>query len=129
MNLNFTITELIKSEVANKNGIKNIPTDSNTLDNLLLLIINVLQPLREYVKKPIIITSGYRCPELNKKVGGVANSQHLTGQACDFVIQGMSIKECINAVKLSGVRFDQLIDEGLWVHISYNKLGNRRQIF
>ena len=128
MKLNFTISELIKSDVATKSKINNIPQSADIIDNLLLLILNVLQPLRNYVGRPVIITSGYRSTALNKKVGGVANSQHLTGQAADFVIQGLTIEEGIRAVKNSGVEFDQLIHEGTWIHISYKKTGNRKQI-
>lgn len=130
MNLNFTLSELIKSDTATKCGINNMPKDMVVLDNLLLLIINVLQPLRNYINKPIIITSGYRCVELNKKVGGVSNSQHATGQACDFIIRGMSIEQIIDTVKKSGIKYDQCINEyNQWCHISYNQKNNRQQCF
>lgn len=128
MKLNFTMSELIRSSTAINIGLKNIPQDTETLDNILLLILNVLQPLRVYVNRPITITSGYRSKELNARVGGVHNSQHLTGQAADLVIQGMTIDEAFNAVKRSGVPFDQLIHEGKWVHVSFNKKGNRKQV-
>lgn len=130
MNLNFTLSELIKSDTATKYGINNIPKDMVVLDNLLLLIINVLQPLRNYIQKPIIITSGYRCPELNKTVGGVSNSQHVNGQACDLIIKGMTIEQIIDAVKKSGIKYDQCINEyNQWCHISYNQKNNRQQCF
>lgn len=128
MKLNFSMSELIHSETAKKNGIDNMPKDSEILDNLLLLIVNVLQPIRDYTGKPIIINSGYRSLVLNAYVGGVKNSQHLNGKAADIVIKGLTIKEGINAIKKSGVIFDQLIDEGSWIHISYNKNGNRKQV-
>lgn len=127
MKLNFTISEFLKSDTASRFGIDNKPHNNEVLDNILLLIINVMQPLRNYVGKPIIITSGYRSIGLNAKVGGVSNSQHLKGQACDFVIQGMTINEAIKAVKNSGIVFDQCINEGAWVHISFNKNGNRKK--
>lgn len=127
--LNFTISELLKSDTAQKFGIKNIPTSTEIYDNLLLLIINVLQPLREYIKKPMIITSGYRSQLLNQKVGGVDTSQHCKGQAADFIIKGMSIPAIIEAVKKSGIEYDQCINEyNQWVHISFNKEKNRKQI-
>lgn len=129
MKLNFTMSELIKSDTATKYGIDNMPHSKEVLDNLLLLVINVLQPLREYVNKPIIITSGYRSLPLNVKVGGVSNSQHLTGQAADFVIQGMSVDEAYKAVINSGIIYDQLIQDGNWVHVSYNVKGNRKKHF
>ena len=77
----------------------------------------------------MIITSGYRCSEVNKLVGGVSNSQHTIGQAVDFVVNGMTPMQIIEQIKSFGVEFDQLINEyNKWVHISYNKGKNRHQI-
>ena len=125
--LNFTITELVKSDTAEKNGINNTP-DINSLDNLLELIFYVLQPLRNKLGKPMIITSGFRSAKVNQLVGGVSNSQHLYGQACDFVVNGMTPAQVVEFVKKTGIEFDQLIDEGSWTHISYNKGHNRKQV-
>lgn len=125
--LNFTISELCKSETAEKSGISNTP-DINSLDNLLELVFYVLQPIREKLGKPMIITSGFRSVKLNNLVGGVSNSQHLYGQACDFVVNGMSPAQVVEFVKNSGIEFDQLIDEGSWTHISFNKGHNRKQV-
>ena len=128
--LNFTMSELLKSEVAEKYNIYNVP-EKEHLDNLLLLICNVLQPLRNYINKPIIITSGYRNPRLNSHplINGASNSQHCNGQAVDFTIKGMTPKQIIEKVKGSGVEFDQLINEhNIWVHVSYNKGKNRKQV-
>lgn len=128
MKLNFTMSELLYSDTAKKYGIKNMPKTPEVFDNLLLLITECLQPLREYVNKPIIITSGYRSQLLNQQIGGVDTSQHCKGQAADFIIKGMSIAEIIEAVKRSGIEYDQLINEyNQWVHISYNKSKNRKQ--
>lgn len=125
--LNFTISELCKSETAEKSGISNTP-DINSLDNLLELVFYVLQPLREKLGNPMIITSGFRSMRVNNLVGGVSNSQHLYGQACDFVVNGMSPAQVVEFVKNSGIEFDQLIDEGSWTHISFNKGHNRKQV-
>ena len=126
--LNFTISELVKSDTAEKNGLNNTP-DINSLDNLLELIFYVLQPLREKLGKPIIITSGFRSVKVNELVGGVDNSQHLYGQAADFVVNGMTPKQVVEFVKKSGIEFDQLIDEySQWTHISFNKGHNRKQV-
>lgn len=128
--MNFTMTELLKSETATKNKINNIPTDTKVLDNLLDLIVYVLQPLRDKLKKPIIITSGYRCKNLNTLVGGVGNSQHLYGQACDFVVPNMTVQQVFDFVKSSGIEYHQLINEyNQWVHISFVKNNNRKQAF
>lgn len=127
--LNFTMSELIHSDKANLHKINNVPTDPKILDNMLNLIVYCLQPLRNKVGKPIIITSGYRCEKVNKLVGGVSNSQHQTGQAVDFTIKGMTVAQAVEYIKISGIEFDQLINEyGAWVHISYNKGHNRRDV-
>ena len=126
--LNFTISELIKSDTAIKNNINNMP-DINSLDNLLDLIFYCLQPIRDKIKKPMIITSGFRSNLVNKLVKGVSNSQHLKGQAADFIINGMTPTQIIEKIKTYNIDFDQLINEyDRWVHVSYNKNNNRRQI-
>ena len=128
-NLNFTISELIKSDTAEKNGINNTP-DINSLDNLLELIFYVLQSLRDKLKKPIVITSGFRSVKVNILVGGVDNSQHLYGQAADITVNGMSAVQLFDFVKNSGIEYDQCINEyNSWVHVSYNKGHNRKQAF
>lgn len=126
--LNFKISELIKSDTAIKNNINNMP-DINSLDNLLDLIFYCLQPIRDKIKKPMIITSGFRSNLVNKLVKGVSNSQHLKGQAADFIINGMTPTQIIEKIKTCNIDFDQLINEyDRWVHVSYNKNNNRRQI-
>lgn len=123
----FTIKELTKSSVATKKKISNTPTKE--IENKLeALIENVLDPLRELYGKPITVNSGYRCPALNKAVGGVSNSQHLTGEAAD--ITGKSKDENKKLFELAkSLPFDQLINESnySWVHISYSD-RNRKQI-
>ena len=128
MQLNFKISELIHSDRAVEKNINNMP-DINSLDCMLELIVNCLQPIRDLVKKPMIITSGYRCKEVNKLIGGAENSQHLKGQAVDFKIQGMKPAEIVSIIKESGIEYDQLINEyDSWVHVSYSKGKNRRQV-
>ena len=128
MNLNFTISELIKSDTASKYNINNMP-DINSLDNLLDLIFYCLQPLRDKLNKPVVITSGYRSTRVNRLTGGVSNSQHLYGQAADFIINGMTPFQIIEKIKTYNIDFDQLINEyDKWVHISYVKGKNRKQV-
>lgn len=127
----FTINELTKSSTAQRLHIDNMPSQ-NVKDNLIKLIDNILDPLRELYGKPIIVNSGYRCPKLNKAVGGARNSQHLIGQASDIRTVSNtkeSNKQLFNLIKDSKLPFDQLINEYdfNWVHVSYSP-RNRRQV-
>lgn len=127
----FTINELTKSSTAQRLHIDNTPSQ-NVKDNLTKLIDNILDPLRELYGKPIIVNSGYRCPKLNKAVGGARNSQHLIGQASDIRTVSNtkeSNKQLFNLIKDSKLPFDQLINEYdfNWVHVSYSP-RNRRQV-
>ena len=125
---NFSMSELIRSDVAIKNGINNTPNPSS-LDNLFDLIVYCLQPVRNAIDKPMIITSGYRCAKLNKLVGGTKNSHHLIGCAADFIVAGLKPSEIINIILKSDIRFNQLINEyDKWVHISYIKDKNKNQV-
>ena len=128
MKLNFTISELVASTVARRRGIENIPSIKE-LDNMLELIVNCLQPIRDKLGKPMTVSSGYRNKEVNKLVGGKSNSQHLTGCACDFTVKGMTVDQVYEFIKNGGFSYDQLIHEGTWIHISYKKTGNRKQAF
>lgn len=122
--MNFSISELIYSDYATIHKINNMP-DISSLDNMLILIVECLQPLRDKLKKPIRITSGYRCKILNSAVGGAVNSEHLSGRAVDMAVNGMTATQLFNFIVNSGIKFTQLIEEHsnghTWVHISYNK--------
>lgn len=124
MNLNFSISELIHSDNAIKAGIDNTPTIKE-IDNLLNLIFYCLQPIRDKLKKPMIITSGYRNMKVNFLAGGAINSGHLKGTCADFVVRGMSVQELFNFICNSGINFTQLIEEHKgntsWIHIEYDK--------
>nr|DAL28107.1 MAG TPA_asm: peptidase [Caudoviricetes sp.] len=101
------------------------------MENLKLLVDNVLDPLRDAYGKPIIVTSGYRSPALNKAVKGSKTSQHMKGQAAD--ITGGSKQENKKLFELAqklNLPYCQLIDEKSfsWVHISYDKNNVKRQI-
>ncbi|MBQ2983403.1 MAG: DUF882 domain-containing protein [Candidatus Gastranaerophilales bacterium] len=122
------MSELIYSKTALKNQIYNMPR-LDELDNLLELIINVLQPIRDQFKSEVIINSGYRNQKLNTLVKGAKNSQHLKGQAADFTVKNHTIEEVIDWIKENLV-FDQLINEyDKWIHVSYNSRGiNRKEV-
>ena len=94
--------------------------------NLMALVENVLEPAREKLGGPIIVNSGYRCERHNKAVGGVANSQHLRGEAAD--IRCADNKRLAKIIVEAG-RFDQLIIYPTFIHVSFKRLGaNRGQI-
>lgn len=127
----FTIEEMIKSDTAQSKGIQNIPSKEEE-QNLISLIENILDPLREVYGKPIIVTSGYRCQKLNSAVGGAKTSQHLTGEAADIRSVEDTVsenKKLFDLIQKLNLPFDQLIDEYNlnWVHVSYSK-RNRRQV-
>lgn len=131
---NFTLEEFIRSTTATRLHIINLPTREE-IENIVELCRNVLQPIRDAYGKPIVVTSGYRCPKLNKAVGGVATSEHQKGMAAD--IRSVSDTREDNKALwdicrkvLATRQFGQLINEHNydWIHISYNKNNNRMQI-
>ena len=123
---NFTLEEFTHSKTAKQHGIDNTPNEVE-IANMKLLCDKVLEPIRKLYKKPITITSGYRSKALNYKVGGVSNSQHKTGQAADFKVSGVPVNDVFNAILESDIKFDQLILEPTWLHVSYNNSTNRNQ--
>lgn len=127
--LNFKISELIHSDTAVRQNINNMP-DINSLDCMLDLIFYCLQPIRDKLGKPMIISSGFRNSQVNRLVGGVSTSQHTKGQAVDFTVPNMTISQIVELIKKSGIEYDQLINEyDKWVHISFVKGNNRKQCF
>lgn len=128
----FTLEELTASATATAKGIKNVP-DTQAIVNLTALCVCVLEPLRKWWGKEVKIGSGYRSQKLNAAVGGVRNSQHLTGQAADLCIDGDKTKglKWFEYIRRN-LPFDQLIWEhnakgSYWVHVSYNAQGNNRR--
>ena len=87
----FCLEEFTASATAKAKGIANVPTQQAVV-NITALCISVLEPLRKWWGKEVKIGSGYRCKVLNQAVGGVYNSQHLTGQAADLCIDGDKTK-------------------------------------
>ncbi len=113
--------------MAERNGYRNEPNEKQ-IENLRLLCVNVIQPLREIIKVPIFISSGYRSFNVNAAVGGRFNSQHLEGKAVDFTVPGMDLKEVFELIP-KHFSFDQLIYEfGKWIHVSWNSERNRNEI-
>jgi hypothetical protein len=133
LSANFTLSELIKSQMATRHGIPNEPK-ADHIDNLKALCINVLQPIRSEFEKPVMISSGYRSPELCVRIGSSINSQHAKGEAADFEIHSVSNKDLALWIK-NNLEFDQLILEfhneaepnSGWIHCSYSLKTNRNQ--
>ncbi|MGK5080461.1 D-Ala-D-Ala carboxypeptidase family metallohydrolase [Janthinobacterium sp. HLX7-2] len=128
MNLtkNFTLGELVASQVATRKGIDNAPAP-DVLVNLTRLAA-LLEQVRQLVGAPITISSGYRSPALNKAVGGAGSSAHLTGLAADISTAKLAPKALAMLIRQSGIVFDQLIYEGTWVHIALSAGAPRRQV-
>jgi len=82
-------------------------------------LTGLLEQVRELIGVPMIISSAFRCPQLNKAIGGVSNSQHCLFEAADTTYKGVSLKDAYNKIMASSIPFGQLIFEfGSWVHIS-----------
>lgn len=121
----FTLEELIASDTAEREGIDNTPTP-DVLWNLTHRTAFSLEYVRALFDKPIHINSGYRCPALNKAVGGVADSAHTRGTAADIVVPGMTLMDVYTAIRDSAIQYDQLIFENTWLHIAFD-VPSRRQ--
>lgn len=127
----FTLGELCKSDTAFAMGINNTPSDNATIERMQVLMDKCLDKVREMWGKPLGVNSGYRSPELNRAVGGKPNSQHLKGEASDITAGTKdNNRKLFDLIVASDIDFDQLIDESgyKWLHISYCKGNNRRQI-
>ncbi len=119
----FTLAELTHSNTAKAEGIVNEPGPA-AVAALRALCAAVLDPLREALGKSITINCAYRGPVLNKRVGGVANSQHITGQAADLQSAGATVLDLFKLTIQLGLPFDQVIYEARsatskWLHVSH----------
>ena len=125
MNLSphFTLEEMVASSTAKEKGIDNSPTP-DVLEHLKVLA-TALEAVRTLVGRSVHISSGYRCIQLNKLVGGASSSAHTLGYAADISVDGYTPKQLCEVIRDSGIRYDQLIEEyyteghaGGWCHIS-----------
>jgi hypothetical protein len=127
----FDLEELTKSQTGDRLGIDNVPGAAE-LDCLKELCEQVLEPVRAHYG-PVFINSGFRCPDLNKAVGGASTSQHCLGQAADIEVPGVPNGD-LAAWIVANLDFDQVILECYrkgqpnsgWVHVSYKDAGNRK---
>lgn len=104
---NFTLEEFTRSDKAKELGITNEPGEKE-LAALRVLVSRTIQPLRDALGVVIHVNSGYRCPELNKAVGGVPTSQHQKGEAADLSIDGKA-NDILEALENNNIPFDQAI--------------------
>ena len=133
---NFSLQEMIKSQVADRKGINNNPSPAQ-IENLKLLCENILQPVRDHFGL-VNVSSGFRSAELCIAIGSSVNSQHCADNgsaACDFEIFGKDNEEVANWV-YSNTPIDQIILEFYkgkdepnsgWIHASYNRNDQRKQ--
>ena len=129
---NFSLHEFTRSQTAIRHNIDNTPTDTQ-INNLKSLCIHILQPVRNHFQQPMTISSGFRCVELNLKIGGSITSQHVQGQAADIEVHKIGNLELSDWIH-NNMKYDQLILEfhkpeedphSGWVHVSYSTENNR----
>jgi hypothetical protein len=124
---NLTLKECLRSKTAKRLGIDNTPEDETVIKNLEKVARFIFQPLRDAFGCPIYVSSGYRCPDLNRAIGGSKRSQHMEGRALDLdadVYQNCTNAQIFNWIK-NNLDFDQIVwefgteDNPDWVHVSY----------
>lgn len=130
----FTISEMVRSNKAKSLKIDNNPPPF-VVDNLVLLIDECMDKIREMWHAPIIVSSGYRCPELNDVVGGDKNSNHLKGYSCDFKAKNIEDNgKLFKMIVDSDIPFTKVIWEygneeyPSWIHIDYIKNKPARKV-
>ena len=137
----FKLSEFVRSETATKQGIENNPSPE-AVENLRLLSVHTLEPLREALGLPIVITSGYRCKVLNDLIAHHSQrSQHMEGRAADLLVQGskfqvqgaspreLLIKAFKTIITSPEIDYDQLIIYPTFIHVSFvSHSDNRHKI-
>lgn len=118
LSANFYLSEFIESDQAQRYGLDNTP--SPMLMPNLFKLAELMEEVRKVLgNRAISVSSGYRSPAVNAKVGGSKTSDHLRGAACDFRCYSFGTPlQIATAIAKSGIKFGQLIQEGTWVHIS-----------
>lgn len=114
----FSLEEMVFSSTAVARGIDNTPSET-VIENLTKVTV-ALEQIRAVLNFPLHIDSGYRCTELNHLVRGVPNSAHVLGYAADFICPafGTPLEIVERIMEFPQIKFDQVIQEGTWVHIS-----------
>lgn len=130
---NFSMYEFIQSDTANAKKIDNTPTKVNEM-KIIDLVMNICQPVRDYMNISCTVNSGYRCPALNKAVGGATNSAHMQGGAADITFGSKTLnKKAFDWIK-KNCKYRQLIWEKgdssgpQWIHVEYRDGDNKMQV-
>lgn len=112
----FALSEFLRSDTAVAIKNDNMPDTDQQMLNLKKLAV-LMEEVRALFGAPINVSSAFRNKKVNAAVGGVANSDHCQGLACDFMVKGFDKDVIVRRIRESGIKFDQLIDEPSWVHI------------
>ena len=124
----FELSDFLVSETAARRGIANEPTPE-VIENLRRLCQLVLQPLRIQLARPMVITSGYRSPALNRAVGGSKTSHHMQGRAADLIVPGLSPLAVCQTAQQMKLPCVQIIHEfGRWAHLAVALPNERTQL-
>ena len=123
----FTLKEFLYSKTAGSLGIENVP-DFEQVRNLDNLVKYVLNPCRQYINRPIYISSGYRSIRLNIIIGGAPTSQHMDGKAADISTASTKSNNELFEFIVNKIDFDQCIRYKTFIHVSYDGKSNRNQV-
>ena len=126
---NFSPEDFFRSDTAAKMGIINLPateSEAKIVIERLTVVADKMQQIRGLLGCPININSSYRCEKLNKAVGSKGISQHLKGEAVDFVCPAFGNPAAIFAYLIKNkIEVDQCLMEATWIHLSIKKSDNR----
>lgn len=123
----FSLEEMAASQEATRRGIDNTPP-IGIIGNLRATCQQA-EAVRALLGAPMLVSSGYRCAELNAAVGGVADSAHVQGWAMDFICPAVGTPlEVCQKIEVSGIKYDQIITEGTWCHLSFAPTMRQQQL-
>lgn len=122
----FRLSEMVRSKTARAKNIPNVPSPA-IIENLRGLAA-AMEPVKAAFGNKLSINSGYRCPELNKAIGGSPTSAHCGGYAIDFVIAGLDATAIMEWLLANyALPWDQAIDEPGWFHLGYRSPDGKKQ--
>lgn len=133
---NFTLDELTRSATATRLRLNNTP-DERATTNLRQSARGLWQPVRDILGVPMVVSSGYRNPTLNRAIGGSTTSAHCYGLAIDFTAPRFGntrqiAKKLATELKARDIKFDQLIlefpdDHRTWIHLGYKSPSGKQR--